>query len=442
VKRLIALLFVTISLHGPVGAEDWPEWRGRGRVGVWNESGILERFPEKGLTPAWRTPLRAGYAGPAVADGRVFVTDFERSAGMKGKERALCLEERSGQVLWTREWDADYGSMSYPNGPRATPTVDGDRVYVLGAAGILLCLDARTGNVVWRKDYVKDYGTEIPTWGIASAPLVDGERLIVITGGQPDAKVMALDKRTGREIWRALPSDSEPGYAQPVIVEAAGVRRLIIWHPTAVASLEPATGQVHWQQPFSINMGMTLATPVVSGDRVLVSSFFNGSMLLDLMGKALWKGKSDSEIETDGLHAVINTPVIDGDYIYGICSYGQFRCLSLKAGERVWESMEVMKEKARWASGFIVKSLDRYFINTDRGDLVIAKLSPRGYEEIGRTPLIKPTSNPGNRRELGAVNWSHPAYANRHVIARNDEEIVSYSLAAHPGGTAPGAGAR
>jgi outer membrane protein assembly factor BamB len=442
VKRLIALLFVTISLHGPVGAEDWPEWRGRGRVGVWNESGILERFPEKGLTPAWRTPLRAGYAGPAVADGRVFVTDFERSAGMKGKERALCLEERSGQVLWTREWDADYGSMSYPNGPRATPTVDGDRVYVLGAAGILLCLDARTGNVVWRKDYVKDYGTEIPTWGIASAPLVDGERLIVITGGQPDAKVMALDKRTGREIWRALPSDSEPGYAQPVIVEAAGVRRLIIWHPTAVASLEPATGQVHWQQPFSINMGMTLATPVVSGDRVLVSSFFNGSMLLDLMGKALWKGKSDSEIETDGLHAVINTPVIDGDYIYGICSYGQFRCLSLKAGERVWESMEVMKEKARWASGFIVKSLDRYFINTDRGDLVIAKLSPRGYEEIGRTPLIKPTSNPGNRRELGAVNWSHPAYANRHVIARNDEEIVSYSLAAHPGGTVPGAGAR
>jgi outer membrane protein assembly factor BamB len=442
VKRLIALLFVTISLHGPVGAEDWPEWRGRGRVGVWNESGILERFPEKGLTPAWRTPLRAGYAGPAVADGRVFVTDFERSAGMKGKERALCLEERSGQVLWTREWDADYGSMSYPNGPRATPTVDGDRVYVLWAAGILLCLDARTGNVVWRKDYVKDYGTEIPTWGIASAPLVDGERLIVITGGQPDAKVMALDKRTGREIWRALPSDSEPGYAQPVIVEAAGVRRLIIWHPTAVASLEPATGQVHWQQPFSINMGMTLATPVVSGDRVLVSSFFNGSMLLDLMGKALWKGKSDSEIETDGLHAVINTPVIDGDYIYGICSYGQFRCLSLKAGERVWESMEVMKEKARWASGFIVKSLDRYFINTDRGDLVIAKLSPRGYEEIGRTPLIKPTSNPGNRRELGAVNWSHPAYANRHVIARNDEEIVSYSLAAHPGGTAPGAGAR
>jgi outer membrane protein assembly factor BamB len=442
VKRLIGFLVVTISLRGTLSAEDWPEWRGRGRGGVWNESGILERFPEKGLTAAWRTPVRAGYAGPAVADGRVFVTDFVKSAGMKGRERVLCLEERSGKVLWTREWNADYGSMSYPNGPRATPTVDGDRVYVVGASGILLCLDARTGNVVWRKDYARDYGTQIPTWGIASAPLVDGERLIVIAGGQPDAKVMALDKGTGREIWRALPSDSEPGYAQPVIVEAAGARRLIIWHPQAVASLDPATGRVHWQQPFSINMGMTLATPVASGDRLLVSSFFNGSMLLDSMGKVLWKGKSDSEIDTDGLHAVINTPVIDGEYLYGICSYGQLRCLSLKTGERVWESMEVMREKARWASGFIVKSGDRYFINTDRGDLVIAKLSPRGYEEIGRTPLVKPTSNPGNRRELGAVNWSHPAYANRHVIARNDEEIVSYSLAESAKGAARGAGGR
>jgi outer membrane protein assembly factor BamB len=156
-------------------------------------------------------------------------------------------------------------------------------------------------------------------------------------------------------------------------------------------------------------------------------------MLLDLMGKTIWKGKSDSEIDTDGLHAVINTPVIDGEHVYGICSYGQLRCLSLKTGQRVWESMELMNEKARWASGFIVKNADRYFINTDRGDLVIAKLSPRGYVEIGRTPLIKPTSNPGNRRERGAVNWSHPAYANRHVIARNDEEIVSYSLEATGG---------
>jgi len=188
---------------------------------------------------------------------------------------------------------------------------------------------------------------------------------------------------------------------------------------------------VLWQQPFKVNMGMTLATPVLSGNRILVSSFYNGSMMVEAKGDSssrLWKGNSDSEINTDGLHAVINTPVIDGDHIYGICSYGQFRCLRLGSGERVWETMDVTREKARWASGFIVRHKDRYFINNDRGELIIARLSPTGYQEISRTSFIKPTSNSGNRRELGAVNWSHPAYANGHIYARNDEEILAYSL--------------
>lgn len=425
------LLLLLICLLRPALAADWPEWRGKGRLGVWNELGILEKFPEKGLSPRWRTSVRGGFAGPAVAAGRVYLTDFAKSTGLKGTERALALDEKTGKILWTREWETDYRGISYAIGPRATPTVDGNQVYIVGASGMLLCLNARTGDIIWQKDYVKDYGTQIPTWGIASAPLIDGNRLIAITGGRPDAKVIAFDKMTGKELWRALPSDSEPGYCQPVIIEADGIRQLIIWHPTAVASLDPATGKVHWQQPFRIHMGMTLATPVQSGAQLLVSSFYNGSMLLEPAkesARLIWKGKSDSEINTDGLHAVVNTPVIDGGYIYGICSYGQFRCLNLKTGERVWETMDVTNEKARWASGFIVRHRDRYFINNDRGDLIIAKFSPNGYQEISRTRLIKPTSNSGNRRELGAVNWSHPAYANRHIIARNDEEIVSISL--------------
>ncbi|MCI0391320.1 MAG: PQQ-like beta-propeller repeat protein [Acidobacteria bacterium] len=434
-KRTIGYLLVAMCILNPAlvpaFAEDWPEWRGKGRSGIWTESGILDKFPEKGLTVAWRTPINGGFAGPAVAEGRVFVTDFNKIAGTKGTERALCLDEKSGKIIWTREWEADYRGISYAIGPRATPTVDGDRVYIVGASGLLLCLNARTGNVIWQKDYVREYGMQMPTWGISGAPLVDGDRLIAIVGGQPDAKVMAFDKMTGKEIWRALASDSEQGYSQPVIYEAGGIRQLIIWHPTAVVALDPATGKVYWQQPSRINMGVTLSTPVLSGSRVLVSSFYNGSMLLDLArekGDVIWKGKSASEINTDGLHTVVNTPVIDGDYIYGICSYGQFRCLNLKTGERVWETMDVTKEKARWASGFIVRNGDRYFINNDRGELIIAKLSAKGYQEISRTLLIKPTSNPGNRRELGAVNWSHPAYANRHILARNDEEIISVSL--------------
>jgi outer membrane protein assembly factor BamB len=431
IQRSSLCLFAMFCILTTLVAEDWPEWRGKGRLGVWNESGILDSFPPQGLKALWRTPVHAGFAGPAVAAGRVFVTDFESSSGPKGTERVLCLDEKSGKILWTRAWNANYGKMSYAFGPRATPTVDGERVFVLGATGMLLCLKVKSGDIIWQKDFAKDYGMQLPIWGITSAPLIDGNRLIAIVGGQPDAKVMAFDKITGKEIWRALSSDSEQGYCQPIIFKIADARQLIIWHPTAVASLDPVTGKVLWQQPFTIKMGMTLATPVLSGSNLLVSAFYNGSMLLNVLkdgAKMLWKGKSDSEINTDGLHAVINTPVIDGDYIYGICSYGQFRCLNLKTGERVWETMDVTKERARWASGLIVRQGDRYFINNDRGELIIAKLSPERYQEICRTQLIKPTTNPGNRRELEGVNWSHPAYANHCIFARNDEEIIAVSL--------------
>jgi hypothetical protein len=177
---------------------------------------------------------------------------------------------------------------------------------------------------------------------------------------------------------------------------------------------------------------------VWSGPRLLVSSFYNGSMMMSMAldgqkprAEMLWRGKSHSEIDTDGLHALITTPVIVGDYIYGICSYGQLRCLNARTGERVWESLALTQEKARWASGFVVRHGDHFFINSDRGDLIIAALSPDGYREISRTKLIQPTSNPGNRREMQAVNWSHPAYANRHIVARNDTEIIRASLEAN-----------
>jgi len=207
-----------------------------------------------------------------------------------------------------------------------------------------------------------------------------------------------------------------------------------VWHPRAVYSLDPSSGKILWQEPFRVNMGLTVATPVVSGLRLLVSSFYNGSMMLELErggpgAKVLWKGKSASEIDSDGLHALIATPVIDGDFVYGVCSYGQFRCIDARSGSRVWETLQVTGEKARWATAMMVRNDDRYFINNDRGELILARLSPDGYTEIGRTFLIKPTTHPGNRRQAGAVHWSHPAYANRRIYARNDEEILAASLA-------------
>jgi len=419
---------------------DWPEWRGRGRLGVWIETGILDRFSEKGLDVRWRTPLHAGYAGPSVTGGRVFVTDFSATGVLRGIERVSALDEQTGRVLWSRQWEASYRGLSdvWAIGPAATPTVDtvdADCVYVLGRAGALWCLKVDTGDIVWQRDYVKEYGTELPVWGMTGAPLVDGTRLICLVGGAAaNTKVVAFDKMSGKELWRALPADSEPGYAQPIIINAGGTRQLIIWHPASVCSLDPATGKLHWEHPFKVDYGMTVPTAVHSGSRLLVSCFYNGSMMLSLddrtpTARVLWKGASDSEIQTDGLHAVVATPIIEGDYIYGLCSYGQMRCLRADTGERVWETQAVTGERARWASGQIVRHGDRYFINNDRGDLIIARFTPQGYQEISRTRLIKPTANPGNRRALGAVTWSHPAYANRRIYARNDEEIICASLA-------------
>ena len=428
------LIFGTLACTWSLRAEDWPEWRGKGRGGIWTETGIVDTLPADGLKLKWRTPIGGGYSGPAVSNGLVFVTDFNETGSRRGTERVLCLNEGTGEILWTHEWPVDYAGIDYAYGPRATPTADGDRIYVLGTKGLLLCLKAKTGRVIWKKDYVKDYGTEVPVWGMVGAPLVDGNRLICLVGGEPDAKVVAFDKMTGKELWRAICSNSEPGYDHPILIEASGKRQVIIWHPEAVTSLDPETGNIYWEHPFKVNSSITIATPVFSQNRLLVSAFYNGSRLLKLHPnrptvELVWKGKSASEIDSDGLHSLITTPVIQGDYIYGIGSYGQFRCLDARTGERVWETQEVTREKARWAAGLIVRHQDRYFINNDRGELIIAKLSPEGYQEISRTQVIKPTTRVGTRRELGLVNWSHPAYANQHLIIRNDEEIRRYSLA-------------
>jgi len=438
----------------PCFGDDWPEWRGRGRRGEYTESGILETFPAGGLKVKWRTPIHAGYTGPAVAGGRVFVTDFRmvmpgegppappemsmrRATGLIGVERALAVDETTGKILWTREWDADYtGTMqSYAIGPRATPTVDGDRIYVQTTMGRLLCLNVVTGAVLWQKDYRKEFGLKIPVWGMAAAPLVDGPRVVAVTGS-PDGSLVAMDKLTGKVQWKAVSlSGSGPGYSSPFLLEAGGARQLVYWHPQGVASVDPVTGELLWEQQWKqTDSGLVIATPVHLKNWLLLSSFYKGSLMMELdpakpKAKLAWKGTSESEIDTDGLHSITSTPVIDGDYIYGVCSYGQFRCLEAGTGKRVWETQAVTKEKARWASAFLVRHGDRYFINNDRGELIIARLSPEGYEEVARTALIKPTATAGiGRREMKAVNWTHPAYANRTLYTRNDEELIAVSL--------------
>jgi outer membrane protein assembly factor BamB len=414
-------------LHGA----DWPEWRGAGRQGVWTEARVVRTLPAEGLRVKWSTPLRAGYSGPSVSRGRVFAMDHEKGAGTAVTERILCLDESTGRILWTKTWPADYRGLDYHNGPRITPTVDGDRVYALGAKGALYCLRTADGKELWSANFVRDFQAEVPGWGTSNAPIVYGNLLIAVTAGKGNAKVSAFDKLTGKVVWKALSSEeSEPGYSQPILIHNPKPQ-LIVWHATAVDALDPATGKQLWSHPFRIRMNTPIATPAWSSPHLLVSGFFDGARMLAAgaeQAELLWRSEGSNEVKSDKLHTLMSQPIIDGDYVYGVCSFGQLRCLRRSTGERVWETQAATVERVRNASAWLVRQEDRTVIFNDRGELILAHLRPSGYDEIGRTTIIEPTSPPGGRREKQAVVWSHPAFANRHIIVRNDEKIVRLSL--------------
>jgi outer membrane protein assembly factor BamB len=409
--------------------DDWPQWLGPRRDSVWREGGILERFPVEGPKVRWRVRIGGGYAGPAVAEGRVYVLDRQlpRGAGDAGLERVLCLKAADGELVWKHEYDCPY-TASYPAGPRATPLAAAGQVFSLGAEGNLCCLDAETGRLLWSRDFKRDYGVKTPVWGFAAHPLLEGKNLICLVGGDPT--VVAFDAQSGKEVWRAFKT-KEPGYAPPVMIEANGKRQLIIWHPEAVNALNAETGQVYWSVPFKIRDGLCIATARQLGDQLFLTAFYDGSLMLSLgpsQAEILWRSKKSSERDTDYLHAIMCTPFLEDGHIYGVCSYGQLRCLRADTGERLWETLAATTsgKETRWANAFIAKNGDRFFLFNEKGDLIIAKLTPHGYEELSRAHLLEPV----NRDPGRAVVWSHPAFANRCIYARNDQEIICASLAA------------
>ena len=438
VKIVAALLSASVFIGR---ADDWPQWLGPERDGVWRESGIVENLPTNGFTYRWRTPLGAGYSGPAVVNGRVYVMDRELAPGARsptnaftraevpGNERIICLNEADGRILWKHEYDCSY-TVSYAAGPRVTPTVANGRVFTVGAEGDLLCLSAENGSVVWSRNLRKDFSVKTPMWGFAGHPLLDGRKLICLAGGNGSV-VVAFDKDSGKEIWRAL-SAKDPGYAPPMIYEFAGRRQLIVWHPEAINSLDPETGVLLWSRRHSpaIRSGMTISTPRKVGDLLFLTCFYDGSFLYRVGtndATPLWQSKKISERDTDGLHSVMATPLIENGYVYGPCSYGQFRCMKLETGERLWETFVPTSGKsARWGHTFVVKQGERAFLFSEQGDLIIARLQPGHYEELSRARLLEPINHDPAR----PVVWSHPAFANRCVYARNDNEIVCVSLAA------------
>ncbi len=441
-RTLLALLLSSFAILS-ARADDWPQWMGPQRDDVWRETGILDKFPKGGPKVLWRAKLSWGYAGPAVADGLVYVLDYDTKANVKaaqtfmrpkkpleGKERVLCLDAKTGNEVWKHEYDCPT-TVSYP-GPRCTPTVADGKVYTLGAEGDLFCLDAKKGSVLWSKDFKKDYGAKTAIWGFAGHPLVDGKKLICPVGGK-DGALMAFDKDTGKEIWKAVEA-KELGYSPPTIIEAAGKRQLIFWTGEAIHALDPETGKAYWSYPLAPATAMSIMAPQKLGDLLFASgrSDARGSNVSTLLKLAtdkpaadqLWKGDRDHSIG-----AINMTPLLEDGVIYGVDGDGFLKAIDVQTGNRLWATGVPVSGEAKKIAGagtaFLVRNGDRHFIFAETGHLIIAKLTRKGYEEIDRWKMLEPTSFAFDRN----VVWSHPAFAGRCVFARNDKEIVCASLA-------------
>ena len=425
----ISALLLAAAAPGALLADDWPQWRGPERDGVWRETGLLESFPDEGLTIRWSTPIGPGYSGPTVADGRVYVSDRVREP--EPAERIHCLDWKTGEILWTHAYPCSYRGIQYDAGPRCSVLIHEARAYSLGSAGHLLCLDAAKGDVLWSHDLREEYEIRMPIWGIAASPIVEGELLIVPASGRPGAYLLAFDLATGKERWAAL--DDRGNYSAPIVIEQAGARVLVCMTGDRIVGVAPKTGKLLWEYPFAPkNMPLGVPSPVLYEDQLFFSTFYDGSLLLKLDPEKLavervWQRCGPNEIKTDSLQGIISTPLIKDDHIYGVDSYGQLRCLRLADGERVWEDLSAVP-KARWSTIHFVENGERTWMFNERGELLIGVLSPKGFKELARAKIIEPTR--AQLAQRGGVCWSHPAFAYRHVFARNDERIVCVSLEA------------
>jgi outer membrane protein assembly factor BamB len=438
----LAALTLALALGRVAVADDWPQWMGPKRDAVWSETGIVDRLPPEGPKVPWRAPVAGGYAGPAVAEGKVYLADYVKSAGddkvsdplkrndLQGKERVLCFDAKDGTLLWKHEYDCRY-KISYPAGPRCTPTVHGGKVYALGAMGHLFCLDAAKGTVLWSRNFPEDYGVKTPLYGFCGHPLVSGNKLFCIVGGDGTTAV-ALDKDTGKDVWRAL-SSQETGYSAPTLIEAGGARQLVILHGNGLAGLDPETGKEYWSVPLSPWMGVAIMTPRKDGDYLFAGAVFGTAIGLKLAAdkpavSEAWRGPKN--MKGSGLFPGNATPFAEGGVLYGVDQPGQFRAVKIATGERLWESWlpvtgETDSRPVYTGTAFVVKNGDRFFLFNEKGELLIARMSPKGYEEVSRWQMLEPTGAAFGR----TVVWSHPAFANRCVYARNDKELICVSLA-------------
>ena len=419
----LALLLATVAFA--VAAEsspDWPQWRGPNRDAVAKESGLLTTWPESGPPLAWKASgLGGGFSSLSISGGRIYTL-----GDLQGSQQVVAMNLADGKVVWTAKvgptWEDEYG------GPRGTPTVDGDRVYALGSDGDLVCLQAATGKEVWRKNLARDFGGKVmSSWKWAESPLVDGDRLIV-TPGAASATLVALDKKTGKEVWRAAtPSLGElgkdgAGYSSVVVSNGGGVKQYVQLTGRGLVSVRAQDGKFLWGYNKVANGVANISTPVIRGDHVFASTGYQtGSALLKLSRAG--EGVQAQEVyflPSKTLQNHHGGLVLIGDHIYG--GHGHNRgypiCVEMATGKVAWGGEGIEPGHGGTGSAAVTAADGHLYFRYQNGRMALIEATPAGYKVKGAFSI------PG----VDHPSWSHPVVAGGKLYLREQDNLYVYNL--------------
>jgi outer membrane protein assembly factor BamB len=404
----ICLLLVGSSR---VMATDWPQFRGPDRTGVSKESGLAKSWPADGPKLLWKiTNAGEGHATPSVAHGHIY------GMGLRGNDEVVwALEEATGKEVWATKI-ADRIQLQGPqggDGPRATPTVEGDRLYTLGVGGVLVCLERDSGKLVWKRDLVADFGGSVPVWGYSESPLVDGDAVIVTPGGTNT--IVKLRKADGETIWKAsIPGRNAAAYSSVQAATIGGVKQYIQFLSGGVVSVTADSGKLLWSYDSPANrQGISCSMPVVKGDYVFAATAYNTGGGLVKVAKQGDDFKADEVYFAREMQNHHGGLVIVGDHLYGFDN-SSLVCMNLLTGEVAWRERSVGKGSIKAVDGLLV-------CRGERGEIALVEANPAAYTEKGR--FMQPDRS-------RAPAWPYPVVANGKLLIRDQDTLLCYDVRA------------
>ena len=390
-------------------AAEWPGWRGPNRDAISKETGLLKEWPEDGPPLAWTAKgLGAGYSAPSVAGGRIYLMGQDANA-----TSVHALDAKGGDILWSAKVGKPGGE--YP-GPRATPTVDGDHVYAMGQFSDLVCLSAKDGKEVWRKNLLNDLKAKLmepPVWGFAESPLVDGGQVVVTPGG-PEGTVAALDKKTGKTLWRSKEFTDDTTYASLIAAEIGGKRTYVVLTDKSVAGIDAKTGGLLWRADRPGRVAV-IPTPVYADNHVFVTSGYGVGGDLFKITPAGGKFTAERVYHTDDLGVHVGGVVLVGKHLYGV-NERQLLCVEFLTGKVLWKERSVGKGAVVYADGHLyVRSEGK------PGEVALVEASPKAYVEKG---LFEQPDGSGSN------TWPPPVIADGKMYLRDQDVLLCYDVKA------------